>query len=147
MCVYTGFRCTNTSCPYFGGGAIKLLKGTIMEIRQKLKVLYRERGAISNEISDYTYRYLEELNDNKGIYITDHAIRRYLERVLNYSFSSDLSDIECIKEVRIPPEKLREDILSLEEDRIILNKRLGFYKKGDFGYIVRELSLITIIKI
>ena len=118
-----------------------------MKIREHLKKLYREKHNIHGQIASKTSAYINALEpDEHGIYITDHAIVRYLERVCGVVFPCDLSDEDKLKWYKVPPETVRKEMLTLEDDRTILNKQKGFYIKYDYAYIIKELTLVTVIK-
>lgn len=102
-----------------------------MHNREDIKNLYRSKEIITDQIKHLTDLYIDSLGDNPGIYITDHAIERYADRVLNLK-EFDYRDI-------------RLKMLTLEDDRLILNKQLGYFKKGNQLFIIKELSVVTVI--
>lgn len=87
------------------------------------------------------------------IYISDHAIVRYIERVKGdslYPFKGD-NDAQTIdnylKYMNMYGGTLRNEILSENEQKRIVNEEMQVYKKDGFAYIIKNLSLVTIIPI
>ena len=118
-----------------------------MDTRKQLKELYAERAEVDSSIQAMTHNYLLDLKGARGIFITDHAIVRYLERVKGIVFNDIFEDTEKLKHKGFKPDIVREEMLSLDEDREILKKRSSFYNKGSYGYIVKELSIITVLDV
>ena len=111
----------------------------IDEYRQELKTLYRQIEEVRNDIRELTGKYIGTLGGKRGIYITDHAINRYLERIKGMSSE----DIESFSGY----ETLRQEMLTHAEDRCILDKQLAFFKRGSYGYIIKNLAVLTVIKL
>ena len=114
-----------------------------MSVREELRQLHIDREENMKNIQKLTHAYLKE--EGPYIYISDHAIVRYMERVKGFQFIGQ-TDQEKIEELTMPPERIRKQILSTEEQKEILSKNIKFYKKGDFKYVINNLTLITIIK-
>jgi len=117
-----------------------------MIARVELKELYIARDLIDHSIQSRTHSYIAELNGKRGIYITDHAIVRYLERIKGHSFDNSDSDLDKLDKAVVDYKTIRDEMLTLDEDREILQKRLNFFRRGPYGYVIKGLSIITVIK-
>ncbi len=103
--------------------------------RSKLKDLHILKTNITDRIATIVEEYITDLDGEPGIFITDHAIGRYKERVgLNEQMDY---------------QQIRKEMLSIEEDRVILRKQLNFFIPNGkkYGYIIKNLSLITVVKL
>ncbi len=87
---------------------------------------------------------MKELGDDRGIYISDHAIVRYLERVKGQEFDDSLTDENKLKDCGYIGH-IRDEMLSLDEDREILRNRKSFFFKDGYGYIIKELAVVTVL--
>ena len=112
--------------------------------RDKLKELLKQKKELVEKIVEATRDYVRSTDSNL-LYITDHAIARYLERVLKMNFPEDLSDEEKIYAGGIPPEQIRKEILSKEDELKILYGDLKYYNKGNIKLIADNLAILTVL--
>jgi len=117
-----------------------------MILRTELKEKYNELYDMRTSIQCTTEAYIKELDGRRGIYISDHAIRRYLERVKGFTLNDELSDIDYIRQVVVPLEVIRDEMLTLVEDREILRGQKQMYKRGRYSYIIKELCIVTVLQ-
>jgi hypothetical protein len=121
----------------------------INNIRKELKKHLQLKDEAKYKVQSLTDIYMNELGDNDfGIYITDHAIIRYLERVKGVFVPAELnntSDIVKLKSLNIEPAEVREEMLTIKEDRSILLKQISRYNRGQYSYIIKELAVVTVI--
>ena len=61
----------------------------LVTVRRALKEKYRLQEQTRREIQSLTEAYEVELHGSRGIFVSDHAIVRYLERVKGWTFKSD----------------------------------------------------------
>ena len=119
-----------------------------MKERQKLLSYLRTRQLLQEQITKLKEEYLEAC-DTEPIYITDHSMVRYLERIKGLFLGSG-SDLEKIKRyIRHSDytfKQLRDEILTEREMRHIVANEVKRYEKGDCIYIIKNLSLVTIYK-
>ena len=116
-----------------------------METRTELKSLYKEIGKTRQHIQSSTEKYIAELDGRRGIFLSDHSIRRYLERVKGFEVNDDLSDKEFFSQLRVPPEVIRDEMLTLEEDRQILRGQRAIFHRAKYSYVIKELTIITVL--
>ena len=116
-----------------------------MQTRSDLKIMYRQVEELRKGIQIATGIYEKELDGRRGVFITDHAIRRYLERVKGFSTNDELTDEEYIHQIVVPPEVIRDEMLTMEEDRIILRGQRSIFHRAKYRYVVKELALITVL--
>jgi len=118
-----------------------------MIARDKLKEAIIVRDNSMETVSQLTTSYINALGTNRGIYISDHAIVRYLERVKGVTFNNSLTDAAKLDNYWQAPEEIREEMLTLEEDRFILKKQLHFYRRPNtnYGYIIKNLTITTVL--
>ena len=118
-------------------------------MRKKLIQKHIEREIINNDISSLTDEYIKEY-DNL-IYISEHAIIRYLERVLKIGThtlrGSEKQKVDqYLRMSKMSGEALRSNILTREEQLEIVNNDLSRYIKGDYIYVIKRLTLVTILE-
>ena len=123
-----------------------------MNSRTKLKAALQWKEKIEKEIDVLTDEYLEEFKGEHLIWISDHAIIRYIERVeLFYVPESTISEKDRVAKwfsvMKINPETFRNGILTLQEQEDIVRKRKTSYSKNGFRYLIKNLTLISIIPI
>jgi len=116
----------------------------LVTVRRALKEKYRLQEQTRREIQSLTEAYEVELHGSRGIFVSDHAIVRYLERVKGWTFKSD-TDAERLGVYNGYIGKVRDEMLTLEEDRKILRSQLSFYTRGKYAYVIKELSIVTVI--
>jgi len=121
------------------------MKDPQMQSRKELKELYLQKYLLESQIATATEEYLSQLGEARGIFLTDHAIKRYLERVEGHSFDPKLSDTECLKVFGEAPEVVRERILTIAEDREILLKGKSIYHKKNLTFIIKNLAVVSCI--
>ena len=118
-----------------------------MAVREDLKAAYSLRSSVDELITEYTKTYIDQLGDDeRGLYITDHAMVRYLERVKGYILRGD-TDEEKLSHYNSSLTKLRNEMLTVAEDRRILTMRKSANKIRDYIYIVKNLAVVTVISI
>ena len=119
--------------------------------RSELKAFYRIRDSMRSHIQAETIKYIRALGpDQKGIYISDHAIVRYLERVKGKIFDKAMTDTQIMERLSYMEGyvgDIRDEMISIQEDRDILKSQKSFFRKDGFGYIIKELAVVTVIKI
>ncbi len=116
-----------------------------MKLRDDLKRMYRQVMELRKNIQIASGAYEKELDGRRGIYITDHAIRRYLERVKGFELNDELTDEEYIRQLVVPPEVIRDEMLTIEEDRKILRGQRSLFHRGEHIYIIKELAIVTVL--
>ena len=116
-----------------------------MKIRTELKTLFRQRAKLSDEITVATEEYIHACGDGPLLYITEHAIVRYLERVKKLVFNDKLSDLEKLKAGNIPPEKVRAEMLSQDEQIDIVRGMRHTHQVGEVRFIIENLTVVTVI--
>ena len=117
----------------------------IATIRCELERLDRVKRSAYKLTQSITEEYIRKLDGKRGIFISDHAMVRYMERVKNYTFDSSMTDTEKLSTLRIPPQRIRKEMLSLEEDRTILRGQKTLYNKGKYSYLIKELTIVTVL--
>ena len=100
------------------------------------------------DITKLTQQYLDEYADY--IYITDHAIIRYLERVLDlgtHTLNGSEEDKvnQYLKIAGMSGKSIRDTILTRGEQRTIMQQQISRYSKDGMIYIIKNLTLITIV--
>ena len=118
-----------------------------MESRTQLKELYQQRLDLMRNMSALTEEYIQECGDKPLLYITEHAIVRYLERMKGYTFDESLKDVDKLATIEIPPERVREMMLTHDEQKAIVAGMKSVYTKDGAKYVIKNLSVITTIKI
>lgn len=121
-----------------------------MDSRIQLRRLIHERKVLNNKIECAKKIYLDEYDGQSVLFISDHAIIRYIERVLGDKLThSHLGDKDTIaKYVRskgMSGQEFRESILTVDEQRLIIKSNITFFKKNDWVYVIRDYTLTTII--
>ena len=117
-----------------------------MQIRTDLKNLYSQRTKIQTALLEATEKYIEECGDSPLLYITEHAIVRYLERVKGKTFDESLSDADKLRTQGWPPEKVREQMLTKAQQLDVVKHARSRLNIGEFTYIIKNLSVITVTK-
>ena len=117
-----------------------------MQIRTDLKELYNERSKIQQQMSKLTHKYIQECGDKPLLYITEHAIVRYLERVKGITFDESLQESEKLRTQNVAPETIRAEMLSHKQQLdIVTHMRTMFYMNG-LVYVIKGLSVVTVLK-
>jgi hypothetical protein len=91
----------------------------------------------------------ESKNNKRGlIYISDHAIVRYLERIQGIELPNIESDVDKISaylaENNIPGDELRRQILPIQIQRYVLRNKIKEYHYGNMIMIFDNFTLITV---
>lgn len=112
--------------------------------------LLAERADLNVDIEIAKKRYLREYEGKPLVFISDHAIIRYIERVLKRSApDSELGEKDRVAKFlqmnKLQGEEFRNEILPLDEQEFVIKTGVNRYKKGDFMYIFRDYTLVTII--
>jgi len=113
--------------------------------RADLKGLYAARENIDQDIQKFTDLYIEALDGKRGIFISDHAIVRWLERIRKIDLIGE-TDTERLYNLKRDIKELRERMLTLEEDRTILKGRKRFFLKDNYTMVIRGLTVVTILE-
>lgn len=121
-----------------------------MDSRRQLRELIHERKVLNNKIECVKKVYLDEYEGQSVLFISDHAIIRYIERVIGDELShSHLGDKDTIAKYvygkGMTGYEFRNQILTVEEQRLIIKSNITFFKKGEWVYIIRDYTLTTII--
>ena len=116
-----------------------------MKLRKELKEMYELREHIDKKIQGATDAYIKELDGKRGIYISDHAIVRWLERIRKIDMIGE-SDQERLGNLQRNIGELRERMLTLAEDRKILLGRKRFFFKDNYTMIIKGLTVVTIME-
>ncbi len=128
----------------------KKMKSNKEDSRHKLTALLNCREVMNEEIRKATHEYLEEYNGESIIFISDHAIIRHIERVLNQEVpESHLGDkdrvVKYLTKHNLNGEKFRNSILTLEEQKIIARGDVKCFHKNGFRYFIKSLALVSIV--
>ena len=102
-----------------------------MTRRDKLNGLFHAREQLDNLIRDELADYIDE-EPKALLYISDHAIDRFRERVLN-------GDNET------KPETIREMMLTYEEQKKILEWGIEKFDKPGYSLIIKGITVVTTI--
>ena len=113
------------------------------ELRDQIKEKMRLRDKLNEELQVLMNEYVK--TPGPYIYISEHAIVRFMERVKGFEFKAK-EDTDKIKELPYPPEKIRAEIMSVDEQREAAIKRVRFWKKNGFVYVINALTLITVYR-
>jgi len=119
---------------------------TMIKLRQSLKADYRAKELLRQSIQADTEQYIESLQGGRGLFISDHAIVRYLERVKGWTFRTE-TDKSKLNEYCGYLGKIREEMLTLDEDREILTSQKTTFRKGNCLYVIKELAIVTVLSI
>jgi len=120
----------------------------ILTERKKLLSFLRTKERIQGHITQLKEEYLDACN-GPLIYVSDHAIVRYLERVekIKLQGTTDTNKIfKYLREGAIDAKELRTKILTKPEMRHIVSNEISRYEKQGYIYIIKNLGLITIYK-
>jgi len=117
--------------------------------RMKLKSLLTCREVLDAEIRATTAAYLEEYSGQNIIWISDHAIIRYIERVKKHVVPEGISDkdrvVKYLDEHRLNGEKFREGILTQDEQILIARNDVRCFHKDGFRYVIKGLALVSVV--
>ncbi len=112
-------------------------------MRQKIKDIEAQIDALNTTKQSCIDTYLA--TENNYIFISDHALVRYMERIENILL---LGSTDAEKLLSYPGDLgyFRKKVLPKELQKKILKDDKGWYRQGQITYIVKNLTLITIIK-
>jgi len=118
--------------------------------RERLRAMLRARKDINAEIQCIKKEYLKEYEGVQVVWISDHAIVRYIERVLGEKVpESHLGEkdsvVKYLTRNGLDGLEFRNQILSVEEQHEIMQKDITFYVKGGWTYVLRDYTLVSII--
>jgi len=113
-------------------------------MRSKIKNLLSQKYDLQQQIDMEIERYINNTEGNL-LYISDHALIRYMERQEQFVFTSK-DDRDKIKELPISPEQIREQMLTREDQERIVRMRGDKYTKNGLSFICRYLTIITVLK-
>jgi hypothetical protein len=122
---------------------ISAVLGTTLT-RKELKELLIQKTELQKKIDSLIEEYITETQGDNLLFITDHAIVRYMERVKGYNFKSD-NDKDKIKELSRSPESIRKEMLSYDDQLRIIRQKGERYNKGNVVYITKNLAVITVM--
>ena len=111
-------------------------------IRKQIAETYSQIEALKSLRESQLKDYIS--TSSNYIYISDHALVRYIERVENILLlgNTDREKLQSFPTHR----EYRTDVLTKEEQKTILEQDKGYFVKNGYTYILRNLTLITIIK-
>ena len=114
--------------------------------RTALKDSYTELKALHEKMNAQKVAYVKSLDEgDPGLYITTHAIVRYIERIKGIPLMGK-DDAEKAKNYLGKFSDLREEMLDEKEGHeIILNHR-RFYPRKGYTLVVDGLTLLTVTK-
>ncbi len=112
-------------------------------MRQKIKDIEQQIEDLNTIKQKYIDIYLKE--ESSYIYISDHALVRYIERIENILLLGN-TDKEKLASFNVDLGYYRRKVLSKEEQRRILKEDKGWFRKDNVTFIVKNLTLITVIK-
>ena len=123
-----------------------------MDSRKKLIHLLELKEKLDKEIEDAKEEYLIQYEGKPLIWITDHCIIRYLERVkgltIPIEYGNDPEKMQLYRyarEKKLDIEQIRKEILSDYEMKCIVKQNINEYEKQDFKVIIRNLAATTVI--
>jgi hypothetical protein len=116
-----------------------------MDTRKELKELLKKREELHTDIQRLSVKYVEEYKDGRLIYITDHAIVRYMERILGMQLEGN-TDREKIEHSNIPPENIRKLMLSKDDETEIVLRGKNFHETDNCVLVCQTLAVVTVIK-
>jgi len=118
-----------------------------MEERINLLTFLQSGSDNKEQYNKLIEKYIQKTS--KLIFLTDHSIVRYLERVkgLTLSGKADIRKVQqYLRKYQVDANELRAEMLNKEEMLHILKNNIVLYPKGDFTYVFENLTLITILK-
>ena len=115
--------------------------------RDKLRTLLSSRESINRDIRRTIPKYLNTIPTNSmALYITDHAIARYLERVILHPRCEGQTDEDYIFSYHIAPQAVREQIITPKDSRYIVKNDITLYRINSiYSVIIRNLNIVTVI--
>ncbi len=119
-------------------------------MREQLQEAMLLKTEVNQRLNRLKKEYMDQYQDL--IYITDHAIVRYLERIKGmnlfpYQMENDAETITAYLRInQIIGKELREQILPQGVQRRIIQEEISDYRLDGYTYVIRNLSLVTIIK-
>ena len=102
-----------------------------MNRRARLNAIYSSRDQLDELIDIEMEYYLAEEHENY-LYISDHAIDRYKERILKMR-----------NDEYVPPETIRMRMLTKEQQRFILKNKIHVFKTDEAEYVIKGLTVVT----
>lgn len=119
----------------------------LQTIRTELIELYDTKDNITSSINAKTALYLAMLDDSQPcLYVSDHAIVRYLERVKGIELpTTELSDYDTLMSLNIDIESVRKEIVSIEQSREILRRQYRYFRLNGYSLIIKNLTIVTVI--
>ena len=117
-----------------------------MSERTRLLKLLQVNTELQKQLKKSADKYIKE----KGqlLYYSDHAIVRYIERVLNQTTIEGTDEEKVatyLAENKLKGDKLREGILTPLQKKVILLLQLKRYVTDEHIYVIRDLTVITIL--
>jgi hypothetical protein len=105
---------------------------------------------LENELNELRKEYIN--THSALLYFTEHSMCRFIERVLNHSlYTHRMDDNEATtlmswcKLSQIHPSELREQMLTLDEQKEIISNGLNEYIKDGHRYYIKSLTVTTVI--
>ena len=120
------------------------------DTRCVLKALLNDRYEINKQIDVAKREYLEEFKGKPVVWISDHAIVRYIERVLGHEIpESELGEKDAVVKYlyrnNLCGEEFRNSILDLKDQNFIIKSGIAMFRKDGMKYIFRDFVLVTIL--
>jgi len=111
-------------------------------VRSELRRLHDVRDDLHREIDILTEEYLRM--DCTKLYVTNHAILRYAQRVLGLETFGD-TEFEQVSNLPISPERIRVNMLTKDEEVTILKNNITLFDKGGYVLLIKGLSVVTVM--
>ena len=120
-----------------------------MTSRDRLLHLMKIQDKLTKEIDDAKQAYLVQYEGDALIWITDHALIRYLERVKGYVIGDELDPDKMrlhkfARHEGLDIADVRKEMLSLDEQRKAIQDDSDVIIKGEFAYSIHNLALVTV---
>lgn len=119
--------------------------------RLHLRSLIKQREILDRSIELAKKDYAEKCEEGaQCLFMTDHAIVRYIQRVLGDKLpESHLGEKDMVTKYitrnGLDSIKFRNTILTPEEQLDILKRNTTFYTKGEWTYVIRNYTLVSVI--
>ena len=114
-----------------------------MDIRKELRNALIEREELHKKIQSLSAQYLNS-NPDRYIYVSDHALVRYLERVMDIELKGD-TDTEKLRSAPFSPEHIRKFMMSKADEIEIVSKGKNFHETEECVLVCRALTIVTVM--
>ncbi len=106
------------------------------------------KESLQLRISTAKEKYIKACQDTPMIYVSDHAMVRYLERVLGVTLGDQEDEGDklhtYLRKQNLSVHALRKEMLSIAEMKHIVSNEISRYTKGDYIYIINKLAMVTV---